>query len=167
MVEEYREKARKCNQCGKVISNAGNLQTHMKTHSGEMSYKCNLCDYGSVRADHLKNHLKAHYGEKSYKCNQCDYASVQAVSLRTHLKSHSGQKSYKCNQCDFASAWLRSLRKHTIRNHFVWKPKKCNRWGSLGWQLKVTPREKDIRKISNDCIQSHLISPLTCSLKIL
>ena len=54
----------KCNQCDYAASQAGNLRTHMKTHTGEKSNKCNYCDYASYRADSLRTHMKRHTGEK-------------------------------------------------------------------------------------------------------
>ena len=59
-----REKSNKCNQCDSTFSQAGNLRTHLKTHSGEKSNKCNLCDFASSQAGHLRRHLKTHRGEK-------------------------------------------------------------------------------------------------------
>ena len=37
-------KSNKCNQCNFVSFWAGNLRTHLKTHSGEKPNKCNQCD---------------------------------------------------------------------------------------------------------------------------
>ena len=68
------------------------------------SNKCNQCNYASFLAGNLKTHLETHSGEKSNKCNQCDYASSQAGTLRRHLKTHSGEKPNKCNQCTMGQA---------------------------------------------------------------
>ena len=55
--------------------------------------KCNQCNYASSLAGNLRTHLETHSGEKANKCNQCNYASSQAGNLRTHLKTHGGEKS--------------------------------------------------------------------------
>ena len=43
-------KPNRCNLCNYASSLAGNLRTHLKTHSGEMS---NKCDYASSQAGHF------------------------------------------------------------------------------------------------------------------
>ena len=52
----------------------------------EKAYKCNQCDFASVQAGNLRTHLKTHSGEKADKCNQCHFASVRADNLRRQLK---------------------------------------------------------------------------------
>ena len=88
----------KCSQCDFTSSQAGNLRTHLITHSGEKLNKCNHCDYAFSQAGNLRRHLKKYTGEKTIKCKQCDFKSSQASNLRAHLKIHSGEKSHKCNQ---------------------------------------------------------------------
>ena len=85
MENQKRNNANKCNQFAQVSVQAG----------GRTKHKCNICDYASLRAGNLRTHLKTHSGEKAYKCSQCDFATVHAHNLRTHLKTHSGEKSYK------------------------------------------------------------------------
>ena len=86
IAEEHREMINKCNLCDFASDKAGNLRSHLMTHSRDKSY--NQCDYASVKASNMRTRLKTHSGDKQYKCNQCDFAFVQASDLRRHLKTH-------------------------------------------------------------------------------
>ena len=68
MENQKRNNANKCNQFAQVSVQAG----------GRTKHKCDICDYASLRAGNLRTHLKTHSGEKTYKCNICDYASLDA-----------------------------------------------------------------------------------------
>ena len=48
----------------------------------------NQCDFASSQASNLRTHLKIHSGEKSHKCRQCNCASSEASKLRRYLKIH-------------------------------------------------------------------------------
>ena len=84
-------KSNKCNQCDYASSQAVDLRTHLKTHSGEKPNKCSQCNFASIETGTLMRHFKTHSGEKSKKCNQCAYESSFASALRAHLKTHSGE----------------------------------------------------------------------------
>ena len=73
---------------------AGNLRTHLKTHSGEKPNKCNQCRYASSQASNFRTNLKTHSGEKWKKC---DFASALECYLRKHIWKHkqvSGEQVY-------------------------------------------------------------------------
>ena len=75
-----------------VLKGANGKIPKKTTDNVNKSNKCNQCDYASSHAGNLRTHLKTHSGEKANKCNQCDYASSQTGDLRKYLKTHSGEK---------------------------------------------------------------------------
>ena len=74
-------------------SNGANMKVPLRNINSTISKpnKCSQCDFTSSRAGNLGSHLKTHSGEKLNKCNQCGYVSSYAGNLRTHLKTHWGK----------------------------------------------------------------------------
>ena len=105
-----------CNQCDFATSLAGNLRTHLKTHSGEKSNKCNQCEFVSLQASDLKRHLKTHNQDKTKRCKQFNIASSQSSNLRTHTKAHLKtqvvETPNKSSHFDYSFSQEGNLRRH-------------------------------------------------------
>jgi hypothetical protein len=51
-----------CRFCPYRASQAGNLQVHERTHTGEKPFKCRHCDYASATSSRRVSHEKRHHG---------------------------------------------------------------------------------------------------------
>ncbi len=60
-----------CTFCNKSFNQRCNLNTHIKTHTGERSYKCEYCSKSFNTQDSLNIYIRTHTGEKPYKCEYC------------------------------------------------------------------------------------------------
>ena len=120
------EKLNKCSQCNYASSQAGNLRTHLKTHSGERSYKCNQCDYESSQANNLA-HLKIYSGEKSNKCDQLDFASSYKSALIEDTYEKRQRRNFKTNAIslfnDYACSYASQICKLTVQKRGKMQPR--------------------------------------------
>uniref|UniRef100_A0A7M5XKZ9 Uncharacterized protein n=1 Tax=Clytia hemisphaerica TaxID=252671 RepID=A0A7M5XKZ9_9CNID len=123
-----KEKPYKCDICGKGFNNSGNLQIHLRTHTGEKPYKCDICGKGFNQSNNLQTHLRTHTGEKPYKCDICEKGFNVSSNLQIHLRTHAGEKPYKCDICGKGFSNLCNLQTH-LRTHTGEKPYKCDTCG--------------------------------------
>ena len=58
-----------CSECKKSFGRAGNLKTHMISHSKDGAYNCVQSHKSFGQARHLKDHMLKHSGEKAHTCS--------------------------------------------------------------------------------------------------
>ncbi|XP_075149740.1 zinc finger protein 30C [Haematobia irritans] len=102
-----------CQVCGKCLTTAGILKTHMLLHQDERPYECDTCGKTFKIKAQYKTHTKfAHSDEKRFKCHLCPKAYPYRESLLTHMSVHTGIKRFLCNGCGKRFTCVSNLQAH-------------------------------------------------------
>ena len=112
-----RDKNYLCPYCGKRFLQAGGLNSHVRTHTGERPYKCEYCSESFKVQIALIVHRRKHTGETPFECDKCNKKFKTPSQLRTHVKIHSGVKEHKCLLCGEEFRLPHHLRAHIARKH--------------------------------------------------
>lgn len=114
-----------CDQCWKQLSSAGNLKTHLKTHSSERPHACTLCPAAFKLAGSLKSHMKTHTDQRPFMCELCGARTKRSSDLALHMRTHSEERPFRCQQCQTPFKRSCDLLFHARTAHSSHKPFKC------------------------------------------
>ncbi|XP_073824106.1 zinc finger protein 30C isoform X2 [Musca autumnalis] len=102
-----------CQVCGKCLTTAGILKTHMLLHQDDRPYQCDKCGKSFKIKAQYKTHIKyGHSDEKRFKCHLCPKAYPYRESLLTHMAVHTGIKRFLCNGCGKRFTCVSNLQAH-------------------------------------------------------
>ena len=73
-----------CGYCDFKAKSRGQLDEHLKIHSGEEHSSCDNCDYKTDRKRDFREHKCR--GPKNFPCESCNKKSISAGALRMYIQ---------------------------------------------------------------------------------
>ncbi|XP_061727668.1 uncharacterized protein LOC133532832 [Cydia pomonella] len=121
-IQTVHDKSRsaKCDICGKILSNRGNMRSHLRTHISQKPYKCTFggCGRRFKDASSRGKHEIKHYPERQFPCKICDRLFTREYRMRRHLNTHMVKvKKVQCDYCGVRFYNKNYLSTHIQRKH--------------------------------------------------
>uniref|UniRef100_A0A3B4EVS0 C2H2-type domain-containing protein n=1 Tax=Pundamilia nyererei TaxID=303518 RepID=A0A3B4EVS0_9CICH len=130
--QEQEKKRNTCPKCGRVCTSQGNLEKHMRMHTGDQKFPCFDCS----KLFYTRSDLEAHrtYSAPYFPCHVCGKTFPTSESLEDHQLCHLGEKPHECEQCGKCFFQASQLQQH----HRMHKSEfQCQTCGKLSVSLCI------------------------------
>ncbi|MEJ1276397.1 zinc finger protein 518A [Cricetulus griseus] len=92
-IHRHKEMHYKCGKCHHLCFTKGELQKHLRVHSGTLPFTCHYCSYGAIHKDQLVRHVitlhKEHlYAKEKLEKDQYDKRVATTTGLKLILKRY-------------------------------------------------------------------------------
>lgn len=119
-----KKKRFQCTQCDHSTDKKGNLNRHIRTHSGEKPYRCDICRKAFTCMQNLKRHKSTHANEFPFHCRICLNGFDQKIEKEAH-ENVCQSRRYECHICKQFSTMIKTQMKMHMRTHNGEKPFRC------------------------------------------
>ncbi|XP_063388805.1 zinc finger protein 182-like isoform X2 [Cydia fagiglandana] len=76
-----------CNDCDKSFDKYKKLYLHQRLHNKKIFCPLDACGKKFATKGDMEKHIRTHTGEKPFKCKHCKKSFAQRVSLRQHISN--------------------------------------------------------------------------------